>query len=731
MCPDGRDGRKISDVQMVGMAGTFPLVRSLLAVAAAAAVGSAVAAGQSERVGADLIAPVVEIRAGEPFRVGLRQRIAADWHTYWINPGDSGEPTKIAWQLPEGFATSEIAWPVPEAIPVGPLMNYGYSGEVLLPVTITPPATLTPGPITLTAEVDLLVCRDICIPEQKTVSLTLEVKTGDGPLRASEHGDRFALSERMAPTAAPWPMALSVSQTELMLSVTAPDLDPQRISSARFFADKWGIVEHAAPQPASWSEGVLTLTLARGEMAGQPLGALTGLLVLSESLGAETVGNGFTVDVPAVTASPRPAASQLADGPTSVWHAALLAVLGGLVLNLMPCVFPILSLKVIALARERGVSGAAARMSGASAYLAGVLSSFAFLAGIAIALRGAGEMIGWGFQFQSPLFVLGMAALFLALGLSMSGVFDVGVGLVGSGDGLARKGGHAGSFFTGILATIAATPCTAPFMGAAVGFALTRPPIETFAVMMALGLGFALPLVVLSVSGAARRMLPPPGPWMETLKQLLAFPLYATVAWLVWVLSVQAGSDGVLAAAFVLTGVALAAWIVGRSAASSVLRAGAAAIVGGVALAIALPLLGTNAAVRPTASEDGELATAEVFSQERVTELRRSGHNVFVNLTAAWCITCKVNERIALDTDGVREALARSGTVYLKGDWTRRDDAITRLLEAHGRAGVPLYLLYPAVPEAEAVVLPQLLTEAIVVSHIAALPPVGPARRTQ
>jgi thiol:disulfide interchange protein DsbD len=393
----------------------------------------------------------------------------------------------------------------------------------------------------------------------------------------------------------------------------------------------------------------------------------------------------------------------------------LFAFLGGLVLNLMPCVLPILSLKALALARHGGSDGGEARASGIS-YFAGVLASFALLAILLAALRGAGLAFGWGFQFQSPVFVLGMAALFFALALSLSGVFSIGGGAAGLGENLTRKPGAAGSFFTGVLATIAATPCTAPFMGVAIGFALTRPAFELALVLEAMAVGFGLPVLALSLSPAARALLPAPGPWMETLKQVLAFPLYATVAWLVWVLSLQIGSDGVLAAGITLTAVGFAAWLVGRASARPALNATLAAAVLIAATLAALPGLLSGSAPF-TVSARTLAADAEPYSETRLAELRASGRPVFVNLTAAWCISCKVNERLALATEGFRNALVRHNAAYLKGDWTNQDESITRLLKTYGRAGVPLYLLYPADPSRPAIVLPQLLTEAIVVRH--------------
>ena len=670
------------------------------------------------KVRAELIANVGAVTPGQPFRAGLLQLITPHWHTYWKNPGDSGEPTRLTWRLPEGFSASDISWPLPDAIPVGPLMNYGYSGELLLPVTITPPAQLDGDAVTLKVRADWLVCEKICIPESADLALTLPVARGGAAGLPGPHTDLFAQTERQLPAPATWTSTFTSAPQTLALDIAASDLDAARITSVRFFPDTWGLVEHAEPQTLQWTEGGLRLALKPGELAGNDVKELNGVLVLEEQLGDTRVRNGFTLRSVRAEGAHSPAPTAAAATGLGLWQALLFAFVGGLILNLMPCVLPILSLKALTLTGHGAHDGAAVR-SGV-AYLAGVLVSFAALAVVLAILRNAGLAFGWGFQFQSPVFVLAMAALFMTLGLSLSGVFDIGGGAVGLGDGLTRMRGHTGSFFTGVLATVAATPCTAPFMGVAIGYALTRPSLEMTAVMLAMGLGFALPMLALSVSSGLRRILPRPGPWMQTFKQVLAFPLYATVAWLVWVLSLQTGSDGVLSAGVVLTAVAFAAWLLGAGRSRSGVRTALAVFVAIGALAATAPWLQPQPHAVAAAPHDG--AASEPFTPERVAELRAAGRPVFVNLTAAWCITCKVNERVALSSEAFRKALQEHDVAYLTGDWTSQDDRITKTLNAFGRAGVPLYLLYPADMTREAIVLPQILTEAIVVRHIAELP---------
>jgi thiol:disulfide interchange protein DsbD len=669
------------------------------------------------KVRAELIADVGAVTPGQPFRAGLLQRITPHWHIYWKNPGDSGEPTRLTWTLPEGFTASDISWPLPDAIPVGPLMNYGYSDELLLPVTITPPTQLDGDAVTLKVRADWLVCEKICIPESADLALTLPVAQGGAAAPPGPHADLFAQTERQLPALATWTSTFTSTPQMLALDIAASDLDASRITNATFFPDTWGLVEHAEPQTLQWTDGGLRLALKPGELAGDDLEELNGVLVLEEQLGDARVRNGFAVRAVKAERALSPAPTAAAAG-LGLWQALLFAFVGGLILNLMPCVLPILSLKALTLAGHGAHDGGAVR-SGV-AYLAGVLVSFAALAVLLAILRNTGLAFGWGFQFQSPVFVLAMAALFMALGLSLSGVFDIGGSTVGLGDNLTRMPGHTGSFFTGVLATVAATPCTAPFMGVAIGYALTRPSLEMTAVLLVMGLGFALPMLALSVSSGLRRILPRPGPWMQTFKQVLAFPLYATVAWLVWVLSLQTGSDGVLSAGVVLTAVAFAAWLLGAGRSRSGARSAVAVILAIGAVAVTAPWLQPQPHSVAAAPHDG--AASERFTPERVAELRAAGRPVFVNLTAAWCITCKVNERVALSSEAFRKALQEHDVAYLTGDWTSQDDRITQTLRTFGRAGVPLYLLYPADTTREAIVLPQILTEAIVVRHIAELP---------
>ncbi len=671
------------------------------------------------KVRIELLSETATIRAGQPFWVALRQDIVPEWHTYWENPGDSGEPTRIEWELPKGFTASQIRWPAPEAIRVSSLMNYGYSDEVLLLVRVTPPARLETDRVTLKADARWLVCEEICIPEEGDAELNLTVADAGMPLAPGAGAAQIASAVRALPKEAPWPVSLTVAPEKLALSVQAADLRAGSVDSMRFFPRAWGLIANAAPQQLDWRQDGPRLVLARGELKSQPIDRLEGLLRVTRADGTRDAYEiAVTPSEEVAALAPASSGSGPAGGLT-LWQAAGFAFLGGLILNFFPCVFPVLSMKALSLARGGDARG---HRSHALAYLGGVMMSFAVLAGVLLALRATGAAFGWGFQFQSPWFVLVMAALFFALGLSLSGVFNFGGAVIGVGDSLTRRAGASGSFFTGVLASIAATPCTAPFMGAALGYAIAQPAVEAATVLMVLGVGFAAPMTLLSLSGAFARLLPKPGPWMETLKQFLAFPLYASAVWLVWVLSLQTGADGVLAAGAVLLAIGFAAWLVGMTQARRVFRYAAAASMIVAAFALAAPMMNaaTNAPTATTQTSASIAERAEPFSLARLEELRTQGRPVFVNFTAAWCITCKVNEEVALKSEGFRQALERGNIAYLVGDWTNQDPEISQMLETFGRAGVPLYLLYAGngqPPE----VLPQILTEGMMLRRLAAV----------
>lgn len=703
---------------------------SMLAFLLAVMGGSAIPAESAPRhhVEASLIAEKSAVEPGKTITVAVVEKIEPDWHTYWINPGDSGEPTSIDWTLPQGYAAGPILWPLPHVIAVGPLAEYGYDDSVVLLTDIRVPDQLEGDSVTLSAKVSYLVCREICVPEETHVALTLPVAR-DGTATPSEFAGQIEKARAVLPVALPGTATYSANKAKeaLRLTVSTDEKVLQGVREARFFPLAWGPVSNPAPEPMKIAGGQLALDLKQGDTKETP-DKLEGLLVLtrgggertgytlSAARGPDSADAGALFDPASGNSSGGGSPVQKAavdGGVSSVGLAVLFAFLGGAILNLMPCVFPVLALKALAFAKKAEHGH---RQQG-FAYLLGALASFGIIAALLIAFRESSAALGWGFQFQSSAFVLALAVLFFTMGLSLSGVVSFGAGMMSIGDSLSRKPGNAGYFFTGMLAAIAATPCTAPFMGAAIGYAMTEPSYVLAAVMLGLGLGFAAPVLLLSICPPLQHILPKPGPWMVTLKQVLAFPLYATAAWLVWVLSIQAGSDGVLAAALAMVGVGFAAWLAHKTAFASLAVKLIAPALAAATLAVTLPmaeLAETGGAARSVSSSS---LAEEPFTQARLDQLQAEGRPVFVNLTAAWCITCKVNERVALKSATVAEAFRSGGIAYLKGDWTRANPEITALLTQFGRAGVPLYLFYPGHGE-EPRILPQLLTAGLVIDEI-------------
>jgi thiol:disulfide interchange protein len=687
---------------------SFARVEMLIGLALAGllpAVAFAAPPLASELVKASLYAEGDTAAVGQTLWVDVHLGIAPGWHVYWKNPGDSGLPTEINWALPGGFSAGPIAWPMPERFQVGPIANYGYAGDVDLLVPISAPAGTDPAaPVHLGATVKYLVCAEICIPGEAKLALDLPPGAGTpDPAQAA----RFAAARARLPVAAPFAAHFIVEPHDLRLLVPASALAGINRPSANFFPDADNVIDHSAePRVEQRADGLaLVLPKSANPSAVVPA-ALDGVLVLRGASGGE---RGYQI-----SAAPAPASSGEA-GLIGWWQALAFAFLGGLVLNLMPCVFPILSLKVL------GFAGAdpAKRHHHGIAYAFGVVLSFAALGSALIALRAGGSAIGWGFQLQSPLVVGLLAYLILAMGLSLSGVAEFGVGLASLGGRLGGREGLAGAFFTGVLATVVATPCTAPFMGAALGAALVAPAGLALAIFVALGAGLAAPLLAASFVPGIGRLLPRPGGWMATLKQVLAFPLYGTVAWLIWVLIQEVGPNEALMPLFGLVLVGFAVWVYGRTrfAAPMARRAGAALGIASAAGALVLTAMLSPATARAVPTGGG--LAYETFTPARLAALNTEHQPVFVNLTAAWCLTCIVNERATLDRDAVRAAFAAHHVVALKGDWTRQDPDIAGFLQSFGRSGVPLYLLYDK--GGVATVLPQILTEAEVIDAVGKL----------
>jgi len=696
------------------------LLMIALLVAEFAATGARIAnaqerPAQGRHVSVSLVAETRSIVPGHSFHLALRQQIEAGWHTYWLNPGDAGLPTTIDWTLPRAFKAGPILWPQPKRIAYGPVVDYGYENEVLLPVDIDVPSTVAPGTnVVIAAHASWLVCSDTCIPEDADLSISVPVAAES---EADPDGaERLASVRARLPLRNPFPTTTSVNAENITLHIAMGDA--RKLRDVMFFPGDRDVIDNGAPQtPVAGPEG-LTLMLRRDGTKPPPT-ALNGLLTFRDSAAPSDTGpQAITIS------SPIEHVSANSSGQLGLVWALILAFAGGVLLNLMPCVLPVLSIKAFSLAQHAQSAAREVRVQGI-AYAAGVLASFAMIAALLLGMRAAGTEIGWGFQLQSPLFVALMIYVLFAVGLNLSGVFSFGERIASAAGELSSRAGYSGSFLTGALATLVATPCTAPFMAAALGYAIAQPWYRSLAIFEAVGFGMALPYLGIAFSPGLRRFLPKPGSWMIGLKQFLAFPIYGTAVWLTFVLARE--SSG-LAVTLILSGlvlIAFAAWLYEGLRHSETrwrrwgLAASALSLIGAVAL---VPLAGTNQTLHAAASENNAGVNWLPFSTNKVDELQAQGTSIFVDFTADWCITCKINERIALESPAVIEAFAKNEVAALRADWTRQDPTITRMLEANGRAGVPLYLFYPKPgPRGERpapVILPQILTAATILREL-------------
>jgi thiol:disulfide interchange protein DsbD len=703
----------------------------------------------------ELLAPGNKFYSGSQLNdAGLYFKLEPGWHIYWKNPGDAGQPPRVQWTLPKGISAGSIQFPAPRRLPLGSLMDFGYENEVLFPLKLRVANSVKAGPVSLRASVDWLVCRESCIPGRAELGVRRSVEAGSRPepykpdplfLRFFNQLPRPLPAKARAvfqPTAEGFRLAVETGQPEAI---------------AAFFPAESGILNNSASQNLTSTAKGLILGLKKDAgISAQPT-QLKGILELSGGRAFELTARTGLVRAPtpspltpasALTASslaPAPAASATNSGPPTVqnstWSVLLraigLAFLGGVLLNLMPCVFPVLFLKALALTRSGHGELERLRAHGL-VYAAGILLSFWALVAALVGLRTAGATLGWGFQFQSPVFLALMAELLFFLGLSLAGQFEIGLRLTSVGGSLVTKNGaaregYAGSFFTGVLAVVVATPCTAPFMGAAIGYALAQPASIAFAVFTALALGLASPYLALTLQPAWTRLLPPPGAWMQVLRQAVSVPIFATVIWLAWVLAQAYGANilAALLAGFLL--LAIAGWFLGRwparrwaaTLAALLLLAAVTLAVGGQRLAGAgaeKPSLRAESGLNAEAEPDSAAAGGwQPWSAAAVSRYQAQGRPVFVDFTASWCLSCQVNERMALQQPQVQEAFRAAHVALLRADWTRHDAAITEALTALGRSGVPAYALY-APGKSEPQLLPELLTPGMVTEALRRLP---------
>lgn len=647
-------------------------------------LGMTSAARAETHITARLVAESLTPKPGDTVMLAIDMQPEPGWHGYWVNPGDAGVGIALDWALPAGATLGALRWPVPERLIVAGLMNHVFNGDHALLLPLTLPRQIAPGTkLPLQAKAQWLACTDkICVPERATLTLTLVA--GDGATRPA---DRTRFDRWRAQLAMPLGVPVRFAQADGKVRMEIPIPASVPLPDPWFFAETEDAIAYAAPQKITRKGDALILeTDAKSNVV-----RLSGVLATGD-------GRGFHL-----TAQP---GTVVAPETTPLWQTVMIALagalLGGLLLNIMPCVFPVISLKALSLARAGGDARTAKRE--ALAYAAGVILTCLFLGGLLLGLRAAGVAVGWAFQLQEPRVILILLLLSLAIALNLAHVFHLRG--FGGGEALAGRDGLAGAFWTGVLAAFVATPCTGPFMAAALGAALILPLPAALAIFAGLGLGLALPFLLIGYLPALRTRLPKPGMWMVRFQMILSVPMFLTAAALLWLLSRQAGNFGLWIGGGAALGLTVALIIIGRRQKSgqSTTLACTAAFVASLGLVAGIPsTLFVAQAVSPT--------EGEAFSPSRLAQLRAEGRPVFLYFTADWCLTCKVNEKAAIDRAEVKAAFEKAGVVTMVGDWTNADPQIGRFLEAQGRSGVPLYLYYAkGAPPKE---LPQVLTPAM------------------
>jgi thiol:disulfide interchange protein DsbD len=683
-----------------------------------------------EVVKATLLANTSAIVPGKPFTAGLLLRMAPGWHTYWKFSGDAGLPTEIKWNLPPGWKVGEIQWPIPlKTNDPGDIQTYGYQDEILLMQEITPPAKIDISPVKLSAEANWLVCEKICIPGSANLQLELPTASSAGAATAAgsatadpKNTDLFARYRRLLPQNFPDPKTATATwsrvNSELRLKIVNENLP--NYPTFDFYPLPQGntVVGHPGIESRKGNEITFRIPI---ESLDKNLSAMPGLVIFSKSPNGND-RTAWQLGMPAI------AAAQAAQPARGILTFLFFGFIGGFILNLMPCVLPVISLKIFGFIQQAGQSRQRIFRSG-MAFTAGIFTWFLALALLLIALKAGGRDVTWGgFQFTNAYFVLGLSVIVLVFALNLFGVFEISLpqsmtrGLLASSE---RKD-NLGSFFQGVFATVLATPCTAPFLGTALGFAFTQSPIVILSMFVAIAAGMSAPYLLLSAQPAWMRFLPQPGPWMVHVKQLMGFLLLSTLLFLLYVLGAQRGLDGAIWASCFLLIVALACWMKG----AFILPATSAARRTLVLVLMLLLLVFSGVyfigdkfhSSKIDIAASGAPGDWQPFTPERLQSERDSGHAVFVDFTAAWCLTCKFNEKSVLESAAVREAFQRHGVVKLKADWTNGDPVITKLLQQFGRPGVPLYVLYPGKSE-EPIVFPELLTQRILLDKLETITP--------
>ena len=614
----------------------------------------------------ELVSGVGAIVAGEPFEAAVRMKTDPGWHVYWKNSGDSGLPVSIRWDLPEGFQASNIHWPIPERLEEAELTTYGYTQGVFLISHVVPPVTWAGNMAGLKAHVDWLACERICVPGKADLLLNLPIGTIVSP---TVWDNDFAQTRKQWPQPSPWPVDAFQNAQSFSLDIAIPAAEQANIASIEFFPDRNDLIVHSAKQTLHATSRGLELVVLKSTIGTAKINSLSGILVVRGD--AQGKRRAFEVAVDKVQLrAPAPYKSPLLAGEAasvpgvSLWLACLFAFIGGLILNLMPCVLPVLSIKVLSLIEHAG-DRKKALLSGA-VFTLGVMVSFWILAGFLIALKSLGRQIGWGFQFQSPIFLITLCLILLVFALNLWGSFEINIFFPKAAAYINQRYGYSKAFFSGGLAVVLATPCTAPFMGTAIGFAITQSPLVNLLIFTFLGLGLAFPFMILSAFPRTLKFVPKPGPWMKTFKRVLALLLIATILWLVWILSY---------------------------------------------------LVDARAPVRHVQTDEAAIGWLD-YSPELMGTLAREGKIVFLDFTARWCISCQVNERVALHNKEVAQKFRELGVVAVKADWTRFDARITRALAELGKNSIPVYVIYSGENHRNRKVLPEIITPGIVIEAL-------------
>src|SRR5215467_5454946 len=669
-------------------------------------------------VRAELLADTNAVVPGKPFTVGLLLRMAPGWHTYWKFSGDAGLPTELKWKLPPGWKIGEIQWPIPlKTIDPGDIETYGYTNEVLLMQEITPPSKLDDSPAKLSTEANWLVCEKICIPGGATLQLDLPVASTNQPANT----DVFTRYRRLLPQDLPGPNVARADWSrvgsDLRLKITGETL--AKYPALDFFPlpEQETIVGHPSVQSRNNNEVVFRIPL---ESAPKDISSMAGLVVFAQQPnGDDRAAWQITSAAPVSATRPPPA--------RGIFTFLLFGFLGGLILNLMPCVLPVISLKIFGFVQQAGQSRQKIFRSGI-AFTIGILAWFIALAVLLIALKGAGRDVTWGgFQFTNPYFVLVLSVIVLVFALNLFGVFEISLpqSVTRTLLSTSERKDLLGSFAQGVFATVLATPCTAPFLGTALGFAFTQSAAIILAMFIAVAAGMSAPYLLLSAQPAWLRFLPKPGPWMVHVKQFMGFLLLATLLFLLYVLGAERGLEGAMWASCFLLVISIACWMKGAfvlPTASAMKRIIVLVLMLLLVIGSGVYFIGGKFQSAKIASADSQIrGDWQPFTPERLQSELEQGRSVFVDFTAAWCLTCKFNEASVLEAHDVREAFQRHGIVKMRADWTNGDPVITKLLQQFGRPGVPLYVLYPAKNE-EPIVFPELLTKSMVLDKLETVP---------